>query len=153
MTKLSKKSQAAKDKAMNTAVFRTASLLGITVNATILYVLKDVKKEQCMCDDNDLRHVFCTYYAMFLIGLNAVVLVLGSNKMLQELAPLLNVLNLINVLSLVTYLHKLASENCNCEFSSVQRMVRYIYYMITFFYVVAVVNAIFFVFSLYIQKD
>lgn len=153
MTKLSKKSQAAKDKAMNTAVFRTASLLGITVNATILYVLKDIKQEQCMCDDNDIRHVFCAYYAMFLIGLNTVVLILGSKEVLQDMAPLLNILNLTNVLSLVTYLHKLASAECNCEFSSIQRMIRYIYYLIAFFYVVAIVNALFFVFSLYMQKD
>mgnify|MGYP003998044653 FL=1 len=153
MSKLSKKSQTAKDKAMNTAVLRTACLLGITVNATILYVLKDIKKEQCACDDNDLRHVFCTYYAMFLIALNSALLVLGSKEMLQQIAPLMNVLNLVNVLSLVTYLHKLASTDCNCEFSSIQRVVRHVYYLIAFFYIVAVINAVFFVFSIYTQKD
>ena len=153
MVKLSKKSQASKDKAMESAALRTASLLGITVNATILYVLRDIKRGECACDDKDWRHPFCSYYAMFLIAVNFMVLVLGSHEILQKFAPGLYLLNLINIMALVTYLHKLSGTDCNCEFSSLQRMFRYIYYIIAFFYIIAIVNTAFYFFSLTLQKD
>lgn len=153
MVSLSKKSQASKDKAMESAALRTGALFGITVNMTILYVLKDVKKSDCECDDKDWRHTFCSYYSMFLVAVNFMVLMLGSNKMLQQFAPGLHLLNLVNVMALVTYLHKLASEICNCEYSKLQTVFRYIYYFIAFFYIVAIINGVFYLFSLYTQKD
>jgi hypothetical protein len=140
-----------KSQAMTTASIRTASLVGITINATVLYVLKDIKESNCLCSD-DWRHTFSYYYAMVLIGLNTIVFVLGSKQMLQKVMPLMHLLNLINMTSIVTYLHKLADENCDCERSSVQRFMRYIYYIIAFMYVVSIVFAIFFMASLMMQK-
>jgi hypothetical protein len=140
-----------KDEAMTTASVRTASLVGIAINATVLYVLKDIKQSDCLCSD-DWRHTFCYYYAMILIGLNTIVLVLGSKQQLQNVMPLMHLLNLVNVLSLVTYLHKLADKNCDCEYSSVQKFMRYIYYIISFMYGVSVVFGLFFMASLMMQK-
>jgi hypothetical protein len=146
-TRLNKK----KTEAMTTASVRTASLVGIAINATVLYVLKDIKQSNCLCSD-DLRHTFSYYYAIALIGLNTIVLILGSKQKLQNIMPLMHLLNMINVLSLVTYLHKLADKNCNCESSSVQRFMRYIYYIIAFMYIVSAVFGLFLMASLTMQK-
>lgn len=131
------------EKATAVAVTRTAATIGIAVNSTIIYVLNDIKSEDCVCT-NDWRHVFCYYYSLVLIGLNSALLVLGSNQRLKKIIPFINLLNLFNVMSLVSYLHKLSSNQCNCEYTHVQKLIRYTYTVIAFFYIVAVIYMIFF---------
>jgi hypothetical protein len=150
-SKPSSKQLDARDKAAQIAIARTGAIVGITVNTTILYVLKDVKSESCQCTD-DLRYTFCYYYSMVLILLNTVYLVMGSKKQLEGVMPFINAMNLFNVGCLVSYLHELASSKCNCEYTDVQKMIRYGYTIIAFFYAIGIIYSIFFVLALMTQK-
>ena len=103
-----------RDKASQIAFAITASLIGIVINSTIIYVLNDVKSEHCPCT-NDWRHSFCYYYSFLLIGLNAFIFIMGSRESLERFMPFIGMMNLINVICLVTYLHKLSTSICNCK--------------------------------------
>jgi hypothetical protein len=141
----------ASQKAMESSVVRTASLLGIAINYSIYHVLQDVKNGECSCV-NDWRLTFCTYYSLVLIGINSVVLIFGSAKLLQRIMPVVHILNFVNIMSLITYLHKLSQTECNCEQSSLQRIMRYVGYVLAFFYTIGFINMIFFVGSLLINE-
>lgn len=137
----------ANEKATQIAAARTAAIIGITVNATIIYVLRDVKSENCQCTD-DWRYTFCYYYSMVLIVINTIYLVTGNKNILEKYMSFLNVMNFINVICLVTYLHKLSTSKCNCEYTPVQKLIRYSYTVVTFFYFVTIIYTVFFLLAL-----
>lgn len=140
-----------RDKASQIALLRTAAVLGITINATIIYVLNDVKSENCACT-SDWRFTFCYYYSILLIAMNTIILILGDKQRLDKFMPFINLMNLLNVAFLVSYLHKLASSACNCEYTTIQKMVRYGYTVLAFFYAVIFVYTIFFMLAIKTQK-
>ena len=119
-----------------TAVIRTAGLINIVINGTIVYMLNEIQKKRCMCI-NDWRHNFCKYYSSILLLINMVILTTGTVDILNGITSLIKIASLINVFALATYLHKLNQVNCNCEYSGLQTSIRYIYYVLTGLYIVS----------------
>jgi len=123
-----------KPKVLSSSIMRTAAVIGIAINYSIYTVLQNVKSGDCKCVD-DWRFKFCSYYSLTLIGINTLVLIVGSYQLLQKLMPVLHLLGLINIISLITYLHKLSGNDCDCEHSSLQKTMRYVGYGIIGFYI------------------
>lgn len=138
-------------KAIKASAIRTASLLGIFVNYGIFHVLNDVKNGECPCTD-DWRMKFCRYYSIFMMGLNAIFFILGSRDKFDKIMPMVQFLNFVNIVAMISYLHKLSDSECNCEKSSLQRMMRYIGYIIAGMYVVMFVFFIIMMITLMFTK-
>lgn len=110
------------------AIMLTVLLFGLFFHGSIMYILKNVKDSNCECAKNDFRQDFCYYYSMFIVGLLLVTIGIGDITTLPMVGNLIQILSFINMIFLVTYFDKLSREECGCEYTRHQMVIRYMLY-------------------------
>ncbi len=113
------------------------SVVAIIIQCVIIYVLRELDAHPCACMQ-DWRFKFCYYYAMVIIVLNLAMILFNTKRIMSSFSLLFVIMGLVNIGSLASYLHHLASLDCKCENSTVQRYTRYGTYVLLVIYCIAV---------------